>query len=133
MYNDFTCIGNLGKDPEQKTSQAKGTTFTTFSVAVNKQGALKDEKPLWVNATAFGATGDYVFKYLKAGNKVLVQGPIELREFEGNDGKTRTSLQMIANKVVNLTPRDANAPAAAAPAKAATAAAATVTDEDIPF
>lgn len=136
MYNDCTFIGNLGKDPEPRTS-GKGETFATFSIAVNKPGANRDDKPLWVNVTAFKTSADAVLKYLKAGNRVLVQGAIELQEYEGKDGKNHQSLKLIANKVVFLTPKDADA-TASAPARTATAtatatAASPITDEDIPF
>ncbi len=136
MYNDCTFIGNLGKDPESRTS-GKGETFATFSIAVNKPGAARDDKPLWVNVTAFKTSADAVLKYLKAGNRVLVQGAIELQEYEGKDGKNHQSLKLIANKVVFLTPKDADATASAPKAVSvgatATAAASPITDEDIPF
>ncbi len=136
MYNDATFIGNLGKDPEAQTS-GKGETFATFSIAVNKPGANREDKPLWVNVTAFKTSADAVLKYLKAVNRVLVQGAIELQEYEGKDGKNHQSLKLIANKVVFLTPKDADATASAPKAVSvgatATAAASTITDEDIPF
>lgn len=131
MYNDCTFIGNLGKDPETRTSKDKGKSFTTFSIAVNKPGASKDEKPLWLNVTTFNSTADFASQYLKAGNRVLVQGSIELQEYE-KDGVNRQSLKLIANKLVSLTPKEGNgASAPAAQAKAAPAKA--VADDDIPF
>lgn len=136
MFNDCTFIGNLGKDPEVRTSSA-GKAFTTFSIAVNKPGADRDAKPLWVNVTTFNSTADFAAKYLKGGNRVLVQGAIELQEYEGKDGKNHQSLKLIANKLVSLTAREAGEATASAGASASgstkSAAKSAVTDEDIPF
>lgn len=135
MYNDCTFIGNIGKDPEAHAAKG-GSSFTTFSIAVNKPGADKETKPLWINVTTFGKTGEFAVKYLKQGNQVLVQGALELQEYEGKDGKNHTTVKLLAGKVVSLTKRDAGAaPAAAASAGASASAASstTVSDEDIPF
>lgn len=131
MYNNCTFIGNLGKDPEVRASKG-GASFTTFSVGVNKPGD-KDAKTLWVNVTAFGKTGEFVAQYMKKGNQVLVEGPIELQEFEGSDGKSRTTLKQVANKVVSLSKREGTTEhSASAPASQA-APKASVADDDIPF
>jgi single-strand DNA-binding protein len=134
MLNNCEFIGNLGKDPEIRTA-AGGSSFTTFSIAVNKQGANREDKPLWVNVTAFGKTGEFVGKYLKQGNMVFVQGALELQEYEGKDGKNHVSVKLLANKVVSLSKKEsgASAPAAQTAAAPAAAPAATVSDEDIPF
>lgn len=132
MFNNCEFIGNLGKDPEVRASTG-GSPFTTFSIAVNKQGANKEDKPLWVNVTAFGKTGEFVGKYLKQGNMVLVQGGLELQEYEGKDGKNHTSVKLLANKVVSLSKKEGQASSAAATSGAASAPASTISDEDIPF
>jgi len=41
-------------------------------------------------------------QYLKKGSKIYVEGPIQLREWQGNDGAKRTSLEMVANDLVFL-------------------------------
>lgn len=138
MYNDCTFIGNLGKDPETRTGKAGGA-FTTFSIAVNKQGAGREDKPLWVNVTAFGKTSEFVSSWVKRGHQVLVQGALELQEYEGSDGKNHTSVKLLANRVVSLTKREEGAAAAGATASASVGAAApakgasAISDEDIPF
>ncbi len=135
MLNNCEFIGNLGKDPETRTSQT-GTGFTTFSIAINKQGAGREDKPLWVNVTAFGKTSEFVSKYLKQGSMVFVQGTLEVQEYEGKDGKNHTSVKLLANKVVSLSKREGQASAAVAGGATATSAATpatSVTDEDIPF
>lgn len=133
MYNDCTFIGNLGKDPETRTGNG-GSSFTTFSIAVNKPGD-KDAKTLWVNVTAFGKTGEFVSQYMKKGNQVLVSGTLELQEYTGKDGKDHASVKLLANKVLSLTKREGAAASAAGASATASAPAGqtAISDEDIPF
>lgn len=132
MFNNCEFIGNLGNDPEVRTGTG-GTSFTTFSIAVNKRGANKEDKPLWVNVTAFGKTGEFVGKYLKKGTTVLAQGAIELQEYEAKDGTTRTSLKLLANQVVSLSKKEDGEKTAKVSAAAASQSSKPVVDEDIPF
>jgi single-strand DNA-binding protein len=134
-FNSCIFTGNLGNDPETKNAASGGTTFTTFSIAVNKPGADRDTKPLWINVVAFGKTGEFVGKYLKKGSKVLVQGALELQEYEAKDGTTKTSLKLLAARVESL---DSKAAASGTPAQSTTATASAsaskpLVDEDIPF
>jgi single-strand DNA-binding protein len=133
LNNCCQFIGNLGKDPEIRAIQNganKGGSFTTFSIAVNKQGE-RDDKPLWVNVTTFGKTSDFAAKYLKQGAKVIVRGSLELQEYEGKDGKNHTSLKLIANELLSLNKSEGTN--GTAPAAAAKSTATAITDEDIPF
>lgn len=133
MYSNLVIIGNMGQDPEVRVSKT-GNSFTTFSVAVNKQGAGKDDKPLWVNVTAFGKTGEFVATYLKKGSMVFAEGTLEVTEFEGKDGKNHASTKLLANKVLSLSKREGdsngngnNAHVMGAPSKAA------AVTEEMPF
>lgn len=126
MFNNCEFIGNLGNDAEVRPS-ANGSSFTTFSIAVNKMGAGKDEKPLWVNVTCFGKTSEWAGKSLKKGNQVLVQGSLELQEYEGKDGKNHVSVKLIAGKVLSIGARTAPTGSAATETKPA------LTSDDIPF
>ena len=134
MHNDCTFIGNMGKDPETHNTKSGGT-FTTFSMAVNKPGADRETtKPLWLNVACFGKTSEIVSKYMKQGNTVLVQGAIEVQEYEGKDGKNHTSIKVLANKVTNLSKKsEGQATAAAATGSTAQAGAPAIADDDIPF
>lgn len=132
--NSCEFIGRLGKDPESATSKG-GKAYTKFSIAVNKLGD-KEAKPLWVNVVVFGTSAEYAAKYLAKGNQVIVRGELELQEYEGNDGKTRQSLSLIARDVGSLTPKaegEPQAQAASASASGTKTVSAPVGDEDIPF
>lgn len=135
-FNSCIFTGNLGNDPETRNAAKGDSTFTTFSIAVNKPGADRDVKPLWINVTAFGKTGEFVGKYLKKGSKVLVQGALELQEYEAKDGTTKTSLKLLAVRVESLDskPAGTGAPAqGASNTQAAAVGAKPIADEDIPF
>lgn len=133
LNNTCQFIGNLGKDPEVRAIQNganKGGSFTTFSIAVNKQGDT-EAKPLWVNVTTFGKTSEFVSKYLKQGSKVIVRGSIELSEYEDKEGKTRTNLRLVANEVQSISKIEGSG--ATAPTAAGKPGTAVGADEDIPF
>ena len=134
MLNNCEFIGNLGNEPETRPTSKGDSSFTTFSIAVNKPGADRDAKPLWVNVTAFGKTGEFVGKYLKKGQQVFVRGALELQEYEGKDGKNHTSVKLLANQVLALGKRESNGNAVAASASASpTQTSSKISDEDIPF
>ena len=133
MLNNCEFIGNLGNDPETRPTSKGDSSFTTFSIAVNKPGADREAKPLWVNVTAFGKTGEFVGKYLKKGQQVFVRGSLELQEYEGKDGKNHTNVKLLANQVLALGKKEGNGQAAAAAATTSSASSSPISDEDIPF
>lgn len=129
LWNSCEFIGYLGKDPETKVAKS-GKSFTTFSIGVNKPGASRDDKALWINVIAFDKNGENAALYLKKGSLTLVQGSIELNEWEGPDGKTRTTLQLVASRVVFLPSgkhEESETKTATAPAKTVTV------DDNMPF
>jgi len=99
--NKLSAIGNIGRDPETRTT-AGGTELASFSLAVPNR---KDDPPTWVRVTCFDKKAAVVMQYLKKGSKIYVEGPIQLREWEGNDGTKRTSLEMVANYLAFLDPK----------------------------
>ncbi len=103
-------IGNIGQEPEMRFSQS-GTAVTTFSVAVNRtprsqrdQGG-QDEPPDWYRVVCFGQNAEFADQYLSKGNRVYVEGRLQINRFTGNDGQERQSVEIVANEVMNLTPR----------------------------
>ena len=144
-------IGNLTRDPELRTTQA-GTNVCSFSVAVNKPltRAQRDtgQQPTakYYRVSAWRELGENCAKYLAKGRKVYVSGTVDVSTYTGNDGQVHANLEVTANEVEFLTPRDAqSAPAAQtqgtpvpAPAPAQTAPAApagftAVETDELPF
>ena len=102
-------IGNLGADPEMRYTP-NGRPVTQFNVAVN-QSTKNQQTGEWVEATdwfrvsVWGDRAERTAETLHKGNKVFVEGRFKTREFEGRDGKARTSLEITADSVVNLEKR----------------------------
>lgn len=144
-------IGNLTRDPELRTTQT-GINVCSFTVAVNKpltraqREAGQQPQAKFYRVSAWRELGDNCAKYLAKGRKVYVSGPVDVSTYTGNDGVVHANLELTANEVEFLTPRDANgtAPAqaqaapAAAPAPAQTpppapAGFTAVETDDLPF
>jgi single-strand DNA-binding protein len=103
-------IGNLGADPEQRYMQ-NGVTMTSIRVAVNSRRRGADgesvERTDWFRARAMGSKAEYVSRFTK-GQRVLVVGRLEIGEWQTREGETRTSYDIWADDIVNLSPREDN-------------------------
>jgi single-strand DNA-binding protein len=110
--NKLTIIGCLGRDPETRTTQ-NGSTVCSFSVATTER--YKDqEKTTWFKVAAFGKLGEACQKYLSKGKRCAVVGSVSVSTYDGRDGKTYTSLDVLASDVEFLSPKeqsDADEPA----------------------
>ena len=120
-------IGNLTRDPELRTTNT-GINVCSFTVAVNKpltraqREAGQQPQAKFYRVSAWRELGDNCAKYLAKGRKVYVSGPVDVSTYTGNDGIVHANLELTANEVEFLTPRDANG-TAPVPAQAAPAAA----------
>lgn len=102
MYlNKAIIIGNLTRDPEIK-SLPSGVKVTSFSVATNrvwmKDGA-KQEQTEFHNIVVFGRQAETSAQYLKKGQQVLIEGRIQTRSWDGNDGQKRYRTEILAESV----------------------------------
>ncbi|MDE7083538.1 MAG: single-stranded DNA-binding protein [Clostridia bacterium] len=104
--NRVFLIGNLTKDPEL-TETSGGISLCRFSIAVTRaySGANGDKKTDFFNCTAWRGLGDTVARYAHKGNKVAVEGSIELRNYEDNQGVKRTAVDIVCQNVEFLTPK----------------------------
>ena len=104
--NRLTIIGNLTKDPELRTT-ANGINVCSFTVAVNKRAKQgEQQEPDYFRVTAWREKGELCAKSLEKGKKVCVVGPVSVSTFTGNDGATRASLDVLADEVEFLSPRE---------------------------
>lgn len=84
--------GNIGQDAELKSLQ-NGDSVLSFSVASNSK--IKDEKKTtWIRCSIWGKRGEALAQYLTKGTKVVAVGTLDVREYEANDGTTKTSLDV---------------------------------------
>ena len=122
-------IGNLGRDPEMRYTPT-GKPVTQFSVAVNQSTKNQQtgewiEETDWFRVSVFGDRAERAAEQLRKGNRVFVEGRFRTREFEGQDGQKRTSLDVTADNVISLEkrPRDDDAAFTGAPVAAGAGAA----------
>ena len=103
MINKCIFIGNLGKDPELKTTTT-GKSVANFSLAVQgfktENGYLTD----WVPVVCWEKTAENVSKYLSKGSKVFVEGRFSTRSWDDKDGNKRYTTEIVANEVKFLDP-----------------------------
>ena len=114
-------IGNLGSDPEMRYTPSN-RAVTQFNVAVNQstknqQTGEWTEETDWFRVSVFGDRAERAAEQLRKGNRVFVEGRFRTREFEGNDGQKRTSLDLTADNVISLErrPREDEAAFSGAP------------------
>jgi single-strand DNA-binding protein len=107
--NKAILIGNLGRDPEMRYTP-NGTAVTRFSIATterfrDKSGELQ-ERTTWHNIVAWGRQAEVAKEYLSKGSPVFVEGRIENRSYEDNDGNTRYISEIISQRLQFLGRRD---------------------------
>lgn len=102
--NKLILIGNLVKDPEQRTTD-NGIQCSTFTLAVNRR--TSSESTDYFRVTAWRQLGALCAKYLSKGRKVCVTGPVNCNVYQGRDGKTYASMEVNAEDVEFLSSRPA--------------------------
>jgi single-strand DNA-binding protein len=107
--NKVTLIGNLGNDPEVRSTTG-GNRVATFSLATsrswNDAAGAKQEKTEWhrcvVWNTKSSQLADIVERYVKKGDKLYVEGRIEYRQWQDKDGQTRYSTEINVRELIML-------------------------------
>lgn len=109
--NKVILIGNLTRDPELRTTQS-GVSLCSFSIAVNRQFTNQQgqRETDFFNVTAWRQLGDLCARYLSKGRKVCVEGSIQLRTYDAQDGSKRTAVDIIASNVEFLSSQNSSAP-----------------------
>lgn len=101
--NRVVLVGNLTKDPEVRYTPG-GTAVTNLRLAVNtrrKDGATGEwtEKPNYFDVVVWGAQGEACGQHLAKGRPVAVDGRLEWREWEAQDGTKRQAVEVVADAV----------------------------------
>lgn len=134
--NKITLIGNLTRDPELR-STSSGVSVCSFDIAVNRRFAPQggERQTDFFRINAWRQLGELCSKYLAKGRKVAVMGELQARTYVAKDGTTRMSLEVAADEVEFLSPRDQNSGyEAARPAPAQNFDGFTdISSDDIPF
>jgi single-strand DNA-binding protein len=100
--NRVVLVGNLTRDPELKHTPG-GTPVTSLRIAVN--GRRKDETGQWVDkpnyfsVSVFGNQAESCAQYLSKGRPVAIDGRLEWREWQSQDGGKREAVEVVADSV----------------------------------
>jgi single-strand DNA-binding protein len=127
--NKVTLIGNLGADPEVR-STSNGARVATLSLATSRrwknQSGENQEKTEWHRVvlwnTKFTNLADIAERYCKKGDKVYVEGSIEYRSWQDREGQTRYTTEINGRELIRLSGRGEGADVGA-PSKVAAGAA----------
>lgn len=139
--NKVILIGNLGGDPELKNLPS-GNAVVNFSVATSeswkdKQTGAQQEKTEWHRIVMFNRLAEVAGEYLKKGSKVYLEGKLQTRKWQSEDGMEHYTTEIVANQMQMLDSRPsadqgaAHAPPQSAPQQPAPSF--DDFDDDIPF
>ncbi|GAM10340.1 single-stranded DNA-binding protein [Geobacter sp. OR-1] len=106
--NKAIIIGNLGKDPEIKTT-ATGQTVASLTVATsekfkNKNGEM-EERTEWHRVTLWGRQAEIARDYLHKGKTVYIEGRLQTRKWQDKEGNDRYTTEIVGDSMKMLSPK----------------------------
>ena len=139
--NKVILVGNLGRDPEMKYT-ASGKAIANITVAtseawMDKQSGEKQEKTEWHRVVFFGRLAEIVGEYLKKGSQLYLEGKLQTRKWQDQNGQDRYTTVVVGNDMMFLGGKGESKPAAKPefrqPAENKGAQVPGFEDDDIPF
>ena len=106
--NRVVLTGNLTRDPELRALES-GTSVCSLRIASNsrrKENGEWVDKPNYFSVTVWGAQGENCARFLSKGRPVCIDGRLDWREWQGQDGSKRESVEIVAESVQFLGGRD---------------------------
>ena len=105
MLNMTQIIGHLGRDPEVRYTP-EGTAVANLAVATNETWKDKDgekqERTEWHRVVLFGKVAEIAAQFLKKGSLVYLQGRLQTRKWQGEDGQDRYTTEIVAERMKML-------------------------------
>jgi single-strand DNA-binding protein len=103
--NKVMIIGHLGRDPEMRYTPS-GRPVTTFSVATTRSwtsaNGERHEETEWFNVVAWGSLAEICNQYLHKGQQVYVEGRLQTRRWEDNEGNKHFTTELVAKEMIML-------------------------------
>ena len=103
--NKVILIGRLGKDPEVKYTQS-GAAVANFSMATSEEwkddSGNKQSKTEWHNVVAWRRLGEICGEYLFKGSQIYVEGKLQTRDWEDQDGNKRYTTEVVIQSMQML-------------------------------
>lgn len=98
-FNKVILIGNMTADPELKQTQG-GLSVSTFSIAVNRRFKTEGQQECdFINIVTWRQQAEFVCKYFKKGQPILVCGQLQTRTWTDNQGNKRYATEVVADEV----------------------------------
>ncbi len=111
MINKAILIGNLGADPEMRYTQ-NGTPVATFRIATTERWKGQDgemqEQTEWHRIVAWQRLAEICGEYLSKGSRVYIEGRLQTRKWQDQNGNDRYTTEIVAKEMKMLTPKGAN-------------------------
>jgi len=109
--NKVMVIGRLGRDPEMRFTPS-GKSVANFSIACNRSWKNAEGERIteteWFNVVAWGNLAEVSKQFLKKGNLVYVEGRLQSRSWQDNEGQQHKSIEIVARDVLLLTDKQDN-------------------------
>ncbi|MDE3021050.1 MAG: single-stranded DNA-binding protein [Pseudomonadota bacterium] len=103
--NKVILVGNLGRDPEVRYAPS-GDAIANITIATSEQwkdkSGEKQEKTEWHRVVFFGKQAEIVSQYLKKGSQVYIEGRLQTRKWQGQDGQDRYTTEVVADRMQML-------------------------------
>ena len=96
MLNQCILTGNLGDDPSSHYTP-EGLAITHFNIAFRSSAKKKDAN--WIKVSCFGKLAELSSTYLHKGARIAVVGVLDQNKWQGDDGQTRSTFQIIGNSI----------------------------------
>ena len=95
MLNCAIIMGRLTADPELRRTNS-GKAVCSFTIAVDKPG--KDKGASFIPCVAWEGTAEFIEKYFSKGSLLVLEGRVESRQYETNDGQKRTVVELVVSQ-----------------------------------
>lgn len=135
--NKVILIGNLGSDPELKYTP-EGVPVVNFSLATseswNNREGTRQERTEWHRIVMWRKLAEIAGKYLRKGSKIYVEGKLQTRSWDDQNGQKRYTTEVVANEMQMLDARgEGSGPPAAEPGAPPDYPPPDKQDDDLPF
>lgn len=99
MINNVTLMGRLVADPELRTTNS-GKSVANFRIAVDRAYSKNGNKEAdFITIVCWEGTADFVSRHFSKGSMIALQGSIQTRNYEDNNGNKRTAFEVVAREV----------------------------------
>lgn len=100
MLNKIVIMGRFTKDADLRATQS-GKNVASFTVAVDRdfKGPNGDKETDFINCVAWQGTADFVSKFFKKGSMAVIEGRLQIRPYQTEDGQKRTAAEVVVSNI----------------------------------